>query len=498
MSARIAPASAPQGQRGQQMVYLFTGRTIAFALTFALPLILARLFPPEKFGLYKQLFLIHATLASILTFGFSSSLFYFVPRESDGRHRYESQTLLALFALALVGAAALIALKSQIARALNDPALESYIPYLAALTGLSLITTPILESLMIIFKQARLSAATSLVSELLRAGLMIGAAMLTHNMLDILLAALAWAVFRFIALMAYLRAMHIPVWTKPDRDCVVEQIRYAFPFGLAVIALTLSVSLHQYMVSYLYTPAMFAIYSVGYLQVPIVAIAFESVADVTLVQLTELRHAGMLGEAARLLGESVTKLCMFLLPLYVWFTVSAGDLIVLLFTDRYKASVQVFRIFLIMIPIVALSLDYVPRAFAHTGFILRVNIVRLVLNALLLGLAVPLGLVGAALATVLATAIAKGIILIKVKNLLRVPFHQVLPWRRLGKIAAVSVMAGGAAWMLNTAAPFGIATRLVLSGGLYTLSYAVLAWTSGLIEPSGKRRVMAVVAVWSK
>lgn len=492
MKDRIARAPGPDGQRGQQMVYLFTGRTIAFALTFALPLVLARLFPPAEFGLYKQLFLIHATLSTILTFGFSSSLFYFVPRESDRRHPYVSQTLLALFVLAIAGAGGLIALKSPVARALNDPKLEAYIPYVAVLTALSLITI-FLESLMIILKQARLAAATSLVSELFRAGLMIGAAVLTHDMLIIVLAALAWAGCRFVALLLYLRRMGIAVLTMPDRERLREQIRYAFPFGLAVIALTLSGSLHQYVVSYLYTPALFAVYSVGYLQVPIVAIAFESVADVTLVQLTELRHRGMLAEAACLLGESVTKLCLFLLPLYVWLTVSARDVIVLLFTERYVASVNVFRVFLVMVPLVAVGLDYVPRAFADTGFILRINIMRLTLTALLLVLTIPFGLMGAALATVLSVAITKGVILLKVKKLLQVPLLQVLPWRRLSTIAAISVMSGGAAWVVDVRAALGAVPRLFLSGMVFALCYGVLAWITGLIELPEKRRVMGVL-----
>ena len=470
----------------RQASTLIVGRVVGFAFAFALPLVLARIFSQDDFGLYKQLFLIHATLATTLTFGFSASLFYFVPHHADERNQYVSQTLLALVVLALAGAGVLVALKAQVARVLNDAALEAYIPYLAAVTGLWLITT-FLESLMIILKQAKVAAATGLGSEILRAGLMIGAAALTHSMYVLVLAALAWASCRVIALLLYLRKMGMPLWTRPEWRRLVEQARYAFPFGLALILATLAATLHQYVVSHLYTPALFAIYSVGYLQIPIVAIAFESVSDVTLVRLTELRKSGMLAEAAHLIGDSVTNLSLVFLPLYVWLFISARELIVLLFTDRYAASIVVFRVFLAEIPFTALTLAYVPRAFADTGFILRVSALLLILSALLLGALAPFGLVGAAIASVLAGAITKGFILLRVKRLLQVSFLQLLPWRRLGLIAAASLIAAVPAWAVQAGAPFGVVTRLLLSGALGALCYGAMAWKGSLIGPEQKR-----------
>ena len=491
-------AASPAGGTGDEQSVshqagtLFVGRAFAFIFAFALPLVLARILSQEDFGLYKQLFLIHATLVATLTFGFTASLFYFVPHHAKQRHQYVAQTVLALFVIGLVGAGVLIGLKSQVARLLNDPDVEGYIPYVAVFVVLSLVAT-CLESLMIILKQARAAASTALVSELLRAGLMIAAAAITHSMFVLVLAALAWAACRAAALLVYLRKMKMPLWTPPEWRRLVEQVRYALPFGLAVIVATLSGTLHQYVVSYFYTPAQFAIYSVGYLQIPLVAIAFESIADVTLVRLTELRYAGLLDEAVRMLGESVTKLCLLLLPLYVWLMISAPDLIVLLFTSRYEASIGVFRIFLITIPLAILNLAYVPRAFADTGFILKVNVVLLVLVGLLLGLLAPLGLAGAAVATVVATAITTGLIVLRVRTLFQVPLRKVLPWRRLSLILAASLIAGIPAWVVNEVAPFSVVTRLLLSGMLCVFCYGFITWKGALIGPDDKRRIIEML-----
>ena len=59
---------------------LMSGRTVAFAATFFIPLVLARIFDPAQFGTYKQLFLIWGTVYSIAQLGMASSLYYFLPR----------------------------------------------------------------------------------------------------------------------------------------------------------------------------------------------------------------------------------------------------------------------------------------------------------------------------------------------------------------------------------------------------------------------------------
>ena len=346
----------------KQMGFLFVGRVVSFCLLFALPLVLVRVFSTEDFGLYKQLFLIHETIFLSLTMGVSASIFYFIPRYPQEWRAYLQQTFFILGCIGAFGAAILVAYKSEVARLLNNSDLEVYVPYIAIYTGISLLTTNF-ENIMVILKQSRLAATTIILSDFLRAFLMIGAAIWAHSMLVLILSAVTWMVVRLLLLLAYLRTLRVPVWVTPDMGRLEELFRFAVPFGLAGISGILSDSLPQYVVSHLYTPALFAIYSVGCFQVPITTIIFSSISDVTLVRLGELQKADNENESARVIGDSVVKICLLLLPAYVWLMVNAKQVIVLLFTERFVGSVEIFRIFLAMIVLVALQLDYVPRAF---------------------------------------------------------------------------------------------------------------------------------------
>ena len=48
---------------------LVTGRSVGLAASFAIGIVLARLFDPALFGIYKQFFLIYATLYGVLQLG---------------------------------------------------------------------------------------------------------------------------------------------------------------------------------------------------------------------------------------------------------------------------------------------------------------------------------------------------------------------------------------------------------------------------------------------
>ena len=77
---------------------LVVGRTIGFAASFIIPVLLVRTFNQAEFGTYKQLFLIYGTLYGLAQFGMAESLYYFVPRKPQEAGPYIANTLITLAA----------------------------------------------------------------------------------------------------------------------------------------------------------------------------------------------------------------------------------------------------------------------------------------------------------------------------------------------------------------------------------------------------------------
>jgi O-antigen/teichoic acid export membrane protein len=491
--ASLAGSSPPRESVTRDGAVLFGGRLLAFLVVFLTPIVLARLFSVEEFGLYRQAFLIHASMIGILPLGLPAGLSYFVLRDPPGRSAYISQTVLLLGAMALIGGGILTTLSHVIGKAMNSPELDRLIPLIAVLVVMSACPT-VLEGLMIASKAPRLAAATHVVSEVTRAGLVLGAAILTRSVSAVVVAAILWMGARSVALLAYVRLLGVTRLRRPDGARLASQWRYSFPFGLAGLLKMLADSLHFYLVSFLYNVGTFAAYSVGFMQIPLVGIAFESLADVTLVRITELKREEKLGEAQSVVASSTHKLSLALFPLYVWLLINAHDVIRIVYTERFAQSAMIFMVSLSTIPLSAVALDYVPRGFGDTPFVFKVNLVRLLLTGLLvLPLAHYLGPIGAAIGTILALAATKGIIIRHVSRLMAVPAARLLPWGRLASVAAAATAAGVLAIAVRETLPLSSAMSALASAAPFSLAYAGLTWTCGVLRPEEKAGVRQAV-----
>src|ERR1041384_394548 len=81
-----------QGQnRGSSLTlgafWIMFAKTLAFAFSFALPLLLVRRLSQHDLGLYKQAFLVVGTATAVFSLNFNTSAYYFLPREQGGRRQ---------------------------------------------------------------------------------------------------------------------------------------------------------------------------------------------------------------------------------------------------------------------------------------------------------------------------------------------------------------------------------------------------------------------------
>src|SRR4029078_5655699 len=75
---------------------LMSGRAIAFAVTFFVPAVLARIFSQTEFGTYKQFYLITYTFCGLGQFGLAECLFFFLPADPANASRYAMNSLVML------------------------------------------------------------------------------------------------------------------------------------------------------------------------------------------------------------------------------------------------------------------------------------------------------------------------------------------------------------------------------------------------------------------
>lgn len=462
-----------------------SGRALAFVATFFIPVVLARVFDQAEFGTYKQIFLIFATLYAIAPFGMAESLFYFLPVDPQNGGRYLFNASLVLIGAGLASLAALEVFGGQIARLLSNSQLQAYLIPMGFYLFF-MMTSSALEIVMISRRRYLWASLSYAFSDLVRAAAFIVPALLLADLGWVLWGAVIFAAIRFFSAGFYFKREFDETLSGHTR-LLKAQFKYALPFGLGVPFGILQTNFHQYAVSYYFDPVTFAIYAVGCLQIPLVDFLATPASNVMMVRMAEKIRDGRADSVLALWHDTTRKLALIFFPLVGLLLVTADELIVLLFTDSYRASVPIFMIWSSAILFAAFQTDGVIRAYARTKFALGLSILRFVLVvALIQWFLKAFGLSGAVLVTLFVMSVDKVIALVKVKSLMQVGLGEILPWRSLSGILTVSGVSGGISLLAKSGLEMSLLPLLLATGMTYAVGYICLVYGFGVLDGDEK------------
>ena len=468
---------------------LMSGRALGFVAAFAIPVVLVRVFDQAEFGTYKQLFLIYTTLYGIAQLGMAESLFYFLPTATADRGGYVLNSLVALAFAGLICLTGLWISAASLGRWFHNPELGRYTPLIGVYLLIMLVSA-VFEIVMITRKHHLFAFGAYALSDLARAGLYIVPALLFRSLFAVFLGAVAFALVRLFTVSLYLRRQFTGTLVF-DPAVMKKHLAYALPFALAVSIETLQNNLHMYLVSYHFDAATFAIYSVGCLQIPLVDFLMTSTSNVMMVKMGEDLRDGRNQAALELWLDTTRKLALVFAPLVGGLVVTAGKLITLLFTANYAASAPLFVVWTTSMLFAAVMTDSVLRVHADTRFLVVLNLLRLSVVALAIGpFLARFGLMGAVLVTLLATAVAKLVALVRVRAILRCELAGLLPWKSLLSILAIAAGAALPCLLLESVLPLPTLPSLLILGAVYAASYGLLLWIFGPLSGSERRTIL--------
>ncbi len=478
---------------------LMSGRALGFIAAFAIPVVLVRIFDQTEFGTYKQLFLIYTTLYGIAQLGMAESLYYFLPTAPEDRGSYLVNSVVALGATGLLCFAVLTVKADAIAGWFHNPALAAYLPQVGIFLTLMLMAA-VFEIVMITRKHHLFAFGAYAVSDLVRASLFVLPALLFHSLAALFAGAVLFAALRLTTAAFYIRRQ-LPARPHLEPALLKRHLAYALPFALAVSLETLQTNLHMYVVSTHFDAAVFAVYSVGCLQVPLVDFMMTSTSSVMMVRMSEDLRDGRREEALELWRDTTRKLTMVFALLVGGLMVTADKLIVLLFTANYAGSVPLFTVWTISMLFAAIMTDSVLRVRADTRFLILLNVIRLSVVALSIGLLMAgFGLMGAVLATLLSTVTAKTVGIVRIRKLMDCRFADILPWKALAEIVLIAAVAMVPALLLKSLLALPLLPSLLLTGIVYGLGYLGLMWGFGPLRDDERRltlQYLQLPAAWA-
>jgi O-antigen/teichoic acid export membrane protein len=457
---------------------LMSGRVLGFAAVFLIPLILVRIFSPAEFGAYRQLFLIANPLFTIVQLGFVENLFYFLPANSSRAGRCLFNSIVVAGAIGLIGVAVLSVASGAIAGWFGNADFSRYSPLIGAYLLFSFVGVT-LETTLLCRKRHLAATATYALSDILRGALLIVPALVWHSLEAALYGAVAFGFVRMTASCVY-AAREFGSELALDYQLLRQQLIYSAPLALAVLVEMLQENYHQFAVASRFDVATFALYSVGCLQIPLVDFLAGPACNIMIVRMREESSRGRTDEVLEIWRDTSRKLALFFFPLVGLLLANAHPLITLLFTERYAGAVPLFQIFSLTIIGSAFQVNGALRVFAETRFLLVVNVLRLLAIVMLTNWFISAsGLTGPVLLTVLAVFFAKAAALLRLRTLLGTSIAEILPWRELGGILIMSIVAAVPAALLTVTLQFPALLILPISGVVFLATYGGLLLVFG-------------------
>jgi O-antigen/teichoic acid export membrane protein len=395
------------------------------------PVLLTRMLSVEEFGQYRE-FLLYATVLDVIAgYNINSSLLRFVAHQPEHRHQFVQQ--------------ALIMVLSTSALVIAGTAVLNWI-FAGALVGNYMLPLALYVFFYVNFDfwehtwlaQRRVGAVWAYTAGRLLARIItvVTAAALTGSVQAIIWSLVCLEAARFIAsLVSWAR--HRQRGARRLESGWREQLRFVGPAGTAHVLISINKQMGSLYVAKFLGPVGLAHYAIGTYMRPIITVLRSSLSDALLPEMASQRDGSLV-----LWRRMTIVAAIMLIPSAVLLGRFADTIVVTLFSEEYRAAVPVFQICLFVLFREVFDFAVPLRAMNRTAPIMYSNMVSLVVNAILLAILLPtIGLIGAALAYIIARAIEGVYLGWQTARACEVRARDLIKWGDVGKVALAAAMA---------------------------------------------------------
>ena len=450
-----------------QAFWLTAAKGVAAVLNIFLPVLLVRIMAQTEYGVFKEAFLFVSTATNVATFGVGMSAFYFMPRHPERGGQIALNILVYNFVAGWIPLIAVVLYPQALRFLFRSDALVPLAVLLGFLVLITL-TSSLVQQIPVAMQDVRYSTIFIVGTQITRVVLFAGAALWFRSVKMLLIAALVNQVLSIAVLFWYLDERFPRFWMHFDWQFFKEQLAYALPYGAVGMLWVIQKDLDNYFVSHSLGPKDFAIYAVGWVDVPLLTLALESVVSVMIVRISSLQKEDRKEDIRHVTASATNQLAAIQFPLFAMLFVAGHDLIVLLYTKNYEASANIFLVSLVLLLLGVFLLDPIIRAYKELrNFLLVVRICVFIALFCTLGPAIRhFGMIGAALSTVTWQVIERILIAWGAVRVVDASAHDFRLYDDLFKVTGVTVVAGLLAHAVRNLIPARLLIPRILAVGI--------------------------------
>lgn len=279
----------------------------------------------------------------------------------------------------------------------------------------------------------------------------------------------------------YLYANHLAGGFRLGFDAagIKSILTYSIPLGISAVISTLNIQIDNVMVGGKFGTDLLAIYSNVSKELPLNMLSI-SVATVILPKIVYEINNGNEKKAIDCWNVSILLsgiiICFASAALFVF----AKPVIMILYSDKYLPGINVFRVYAITSLVKITSWGIVMTSTKNNKMLLNISCITLLINIIMnLILMNWIGIVGAALATMISEFAGVLIKLYYSAKIVKMPLKSLMPWKKLLQLLAINAILGAVFIVLNHVLSMShlatnIYIRTFVSGGIWFGIYCIM------------------------
>lgn len=422
------------------------GSGIAQCFLILTTVILARILTKEDLGTYKQVFLVSSLIVPVFAAGVPAGIFYFLPRLKNDKDKkiFISRSISLLVLLGLALGAVVSTSAFWVPKIMHNARLA---PLLAifGLYAFGHLAVSFFEPMLVIYNKLKALFVYPIAYGILSFITVVGLAILFEGNLKIIVTGVSLLSLGFFILVLIVTKKFLPLKKifSFNFESYKSQLAYGVPLGLTSIVGLIAWEFDKLIVSVNFPPELYAVYVLGAIEIPFIRMIRSSVNKVILPEMSKVYAEGNLKELVRLWHSSIRKISLIILPIFVITMIFSHEIITLLYSEKFAFSVPYFRIYLLLLIVRVASYGIILQAIGKTRENLKGSIFFFIANGILnIVLVTTLGLIGPAIATVLATFLTVFYYIVVIKKYIRFSLSDVLPWLAVTKNLLLAFVAG--------------------------------------------------------
>lgn len=393
--------------------------------------VLTRALTINQYGTYRQCFMIANIVNLVLLLGINESLLYYYRIvEKEEKSKIVTAVISIKVVAAIIAVILLNVFSSEIAGGVNNKLVEDYMLIISLIT-VAILLSSILESLYISNNDVVFYSWFTTgfyFTYYVMATIII---FITKNEKYVMQLFIVFEFSRSIFLLIkFYKNEKLKI--SINFNVVKYILGFALPIGVAMVVISLNREIDKFMIAYFYDTANYAIYSNATITLPIVEFIVISIGVVILPKMSEMMKSDGIEASMAVFKKAAVYCAMVVYPIIAIFSVFGEGYILLMFGERYVEAFPILRMYFLRLLITIGLYNTVLMLIDRKKKLIIISVIALVSNFILNVVLIKLiGMIGAAIASVIAQLISESLILNEITHHSAIRINDIFDWKKI-------------------------------------------------------------------